>query len=498
MAPGTPGRRRADLRAAPDASRSPGVAARPPGCASVIVTATPAGATSSGARRRACGLPAQTVSPRSSRRSSARPAPVGGTSTGARRRGDQRGRQSAHPAGGRRPRARRRRPAGRRHAARAALSGTVRNYLSAAVSKLGAPTVTRPWRSPAPRLDLTLRRPPVSVATVPHGEGRRVRGRAGSGSRPVRPGRRSRLDGDAGRAVRRDRTPVGRRAKLLHAFTTDLRDVGHRRRPGLRRGRGRPRPVDRSRSGSTHRRRRHGHVRLLLVGIDAAARRSRRYTYADSRCSAFVEPLRERLDEASVQQRTGTRVHTSYQAPRLLWLHETQPELAGRVVRWLARRVLQQRLLGTTAASKPTAAWTGCSTGGPGMGRRAARRLPRRTDLSPVQDRASRSRGSTRPGWPATAGAGRRRVLPRSRTACRATWARVRPTRRRSRRLRRRAVPSGRSCGRPRGIPSASGATGSTLRSLWAARQRRRTLVAWLRTTLRCRRRRRARRAPGR
>lgn len=83
-------------------------------------------------------------------------------------------------------------------------------------------------------------------------------------------------------------------------------------------------------------------------------------TYADSRSAAFVAPLRARLDEAVVQQRTGTRLHTSYLAPRLLWLQEEQPELVARVATWMSlSEYVQQRLLGATAAGTPVAAWTG-------------------------------------------------------------------------------------------------------------------------------------------
>ena len=40
------------------------------------------------------------------------------------------------------------------------------------------------------------------------------------------------------------------------------------------------------------------------------------YTYADSRPQLDVAALRKEMDEDAVQQRTGTRFHTSYLAPR--------------------------------------------------------------------------------------------------------------------------------------------------------------------------------------
>lgn len=98
-----------------------------------------------------------------------------------------------------------------------------------------------------------------------------------------------------------------------------------------------------------------------LVGVDAGgAALTPCYTYADGRCAEYVTRLRAQLDEAAVQQRTGTRLHASYTAPRLLWLRETRPDLVARVARWVSLgEYVQQRLLGATAAGTPTAAWTG-------------------------------------------------------------------------------------------------------------------------------------------
>ncbi|HJY24978.1 MAG TPA: FGGY family carbohydrate kinase, partial [Actinomycetes bacterium] len=127
-----------------------------------------------------------------------------------------------------------------------------------------------------------------------------------------------------------------------------------------------------------------------LVGMDASGRAlTPCYTYADSRCAAYVTQLREQLDEAVVQQRTGTRLHTSYLAPRLLWLQDVQPELVRRVSRWVSLgEYVQQRLLGTTVAGTPTAAWTGLldrRTGQWDSEMLAASGVDR-NQLSPVQD----------------------------------------------------------------------------------------------------------------
>lgn len=98
---------------------------------------------------------------------------------------------------------------------------------------------------------------------------------------------------------------------------------------------------------------------LVAVGADGRAL-TPCYTYADSRCSAEVEELREELDETTVQQRTGTRLHTSYLAPRLRWLSRVEPRVFADAVRFVSLgEYVQLRLIGHTAAGTPTAAWTG-------------------------------------------------------------------------------------------------------------------------------------------
>lgn len=98
-----------------------------------------------------------------------------------------------------------------------------------------------------------------------------------------------------------------------------------------------------------------------LVGVDEDGNAiTPCYTYADSRCSAEVDELRGKLDEAEVQQRTGTRLHTSYLTPRLMWLRNTEPALFERAARWLSLgEYVLLRWLGTTACGTSTAAWTG-------------------------------------------------------------------------------------------------------------------------------------------
>lgn len=98
-----------------------------------------------------------------------------------------------------------------------------------------------------------------------------------------------------------------------------------------------------------------------LVGVDASGQAvTPCFTYADSRCSPQVQHLRAMLNEDVTQQRTGTRLHTSYLPARFLWLQQTQADAFARVDRWLSLgEYAWLRLIGTTAAGMSTAAWTG-------------------------------------------------------------------------------------------------------------------------------------------
>ena len=98
-----------------------------------------------------------------------------------------------------------------------------------------------------------------------------------------------------------------------------------------------------------------------LIAVDAAGRAlTPCLTYADSRSADAVAALRHELDEHAVQQRTGTRLHTSYHAPRLRWLAGAQPRVVGAAVSWwsLGEYVLA-RLIGQPLAGTSTVAWTG-------------------------------------------------------------------------------------------------------------------------------------------
>ena len=98
-----------------------------------------------------------------------------------------------------------------------------------------------------------------------------------------------------------------------------------------------------------------------LIAVDSGGRAlTGCLTYADSRSADAVTALREELDEHAVQQRTGTRLHTSYHAPRLRWLAAAQPRVVAQATHWwsLGEYVLA-RLIGQPLAGTSTVAWTG-------------------------------------------------------------------------------------------------------------------------------------------
>ena len=98
-----------------------------------------------------------------------------------------------------------------------------------------------------------------------------------------------------------------------------------------------------------------------LIAVDAAGRAlTPCLTYADSRSADAVIALRRELDEHAVQQRTGTRLHTSYHAPRLRWLASAQPQVVARAAAWWSLgEYVWARLIGQPLAAASTVAWTG-------------------------------------------------------------------------------------------------------------------------------------------
>ncbi|WP_199732500.1 gluconokinase [Kocuria soli] len=98
-----------------------------------------------------------------------------------------------------------------------------------------------------------------------------------------------------------------------------------------------------------------------LVGVDANRKATTPcYTYADSRATPQLAGLREQVDEPELQQLTGARLHTSYLAPRFLWLRENEPDLVADTKRWVSLgEYFHIRLLGKARAGTAVAAWTG-------------------------------------------------------------------------------------------------------------------------------------------
>ena len=98
---------------------------------------------------------------------------------------------------------------------------------------------------------------------------------------------------------------------------------------------------------------------LVGVGEDGAAVTTC-YTYADSRCAGQVTQLRQELDEAAIQQRTGCRLHASYLTPRFRWLRTSKSAEFAAAHQWMSLgEYVYLRLLGVTSAGTSTAAWTG-------------------------------------------------------------------------------------------------------------------------------------------
>nr|WP_286302999.1 FGGY-family carbohydrate kinase [Microbacterium suwonense] len=66
------------------------------------------------------------------------------------------------------------------------------------------------------------------------------------------------------------------------------------------------------------------------------------------------------MDEAAVHQRTGTRLHTSYHPPRMLWLQDEFPEVFAKTAKFLSLgEYVYAKLAGVSGAATSTMAWAG-------------------------------------------------------------------------------------------------------------------------------------------
>ncbi len=74
-----------------------------------------------------------------------------------------------------------------------------------------------------------------------------------------------------------------------------------------------------------------------LLGLDRAGKPlTPIYTWADARCAPDAAALREKLEERTIQQRTGCMLRASFWPAKLRWLRRTQPKLFRRVARWVS------------------------------------------------------------------------------------------------------------------------------------------------------------------
>jgi gluconokinase len=133
------------------------------------------------------------------------------------------------------------------------------------------------------------------------------------------------------------------------------------------------------------------------------------YTYADTRNALDAQTLRHELGPdgaAAAHDRTGCLIHTSYLPARFRWLARCEPDVMGRVARWVSLgEYLYFRLFGEWRVSYSVAAWSGL------LNRRALAwdaewlaRLPVQADqLAPLGDLDQPCRGLQEPWasrWP--------------------------------------------------------------------------------------------------
>ncbi|MFC7581537.1 gluconokinase [Schaalia naturae] len=98
---------------------------------------------------------------------------------------------------------------------------------------------------------------------------------------------------------------------------------------------------------------------LICIGPDGEAL-TPCLTYADSRSVEDLARLRAELDEVAVHQAVGTRLHTSYHPPRLLWLARTRPGVFAATTRFASvGEYVYTRLADVEEAATSTMAWTG-------------------------------------------------------------------------------------------------------------------------------------------
>lgn len=98
-----------------------------------------------------------------------------------------------------------------------------------------------------------------------------------------------------------------------------------------------------------------------LLGLDANGQPlTPLYPWLDARSRGELVTLRQRLDERAVHARTGCVLHWTYWPAKLSWLRRTQPDLFGRVNRWVSfGEFLLQQVTGARLVSVSMASGTG-------------------------------------------------------------------------------------------------------------------------------------------
>lgn len=98
-----------------------------------------------------------------------------------------------------------------------------------------------------------------------------------------------------------------------------------------------------------------------ILAVDGAGRPlTALITYADTRNAEDAAELRRILDEATVHERTGCLLRTSYWPARLAWFRRTRPETWRAAARWITLgEYLELRLFGACRVSLSAASWSG-------------------------------------------------------------------------------------------------------------------------------------------
>ena len=127
-----------------------------------------------------------------------------------------------------------------------------------------------------------------------------------------------------------------------------------------------------------------------LLGVDANDRViTPIYTWADSRCRAQAQLLREGHGEIAIHARTGCMARASFWPAKLLWLRKTEPDLFRKVARWISpAEWIQESWCSVSSASFSMASGTGLLDGSTLRWDRSLLRRCGLTDkhLNPISD----------------------------------------------------------------------------------------------------------------